>query len=1445
MKIFFTLLALQFLLAEGLVYSQSTANYNTERLTNGSLTDMSGSTQLLVPQFTSSNVASAVVNIGFDFWFMGNRYSQFSVNGNGLMRLGPTVVSNSGTNTFLNTANVPWFAPFWDNLNAASDQFDSQASQVRTKVTGTAPARVLTIEWKDFVIAFNAQTTDAFSTFQVRLYEATGKIEFVYGTMQIASGSNNVTASIGFSTGNANNLLLSVTSLDPFTFTTLSASTINNLVNSSTAGPIAALNSALDGERVVYSFTPPNVNAPTNLSFSSITPVSMTLNWEDNSTNELGFAVYRSTDGVNYSFAKSVAANSTSANVDGLTPNTNYHWRVYAFAEGINPNALTGTQATAPSGEYFAVQSGNWNDTATWNLGSIPGPGDNVTVGAPSPLNRTDTNTLVILNEDASCYRLIIEAKGKIIFDSTVSSSVKLTIHSGGIDISPGGEFIIPGNGPPVEHQLEVQGDLGNDGVFTLCENTDRFARLTFNGSDGNDQVWDGEGTNVVKDVIVDIQTNDNSRNGPRLIVDADLFFCGSNNWFWSTEVNTRVEFAGNKPININPIQPTTIPVGGLVEINNPNANILVDGNLHNFGQLNVVSGVIDIGGNVSGGSATKIDVVGGKLNVGKIIWLGQSSAEYSQSGGEVNVAIEGNDMGSLASFGWFGFFTMTGGMIKVKTPSSATSFPRDFQIAFPNNNVHIKGGHLAFEFGPGSLYHILGYTPTITIPSGVTVMTEGTTVIRGDLNVSGNLDANGNSVNIQGNQSAPGDVVNNGEIKNTGTTGTFTFGGQNGYQEYSGTGVMGTPTEPFNNVSFTNPDGATVESQIAVTNLNLQKGDVEGADGSIKLIGDAKITRTEGKLNFFPDFSSAISFALDYLTFFQPIIMGKEVNPQRKIKKLLVNVFSPGIDPSDIIIEGGDITVTDSLKLTNGKIVTDDTNKIVIEKNAIVTPPGGSPDSYVQGPVKMEFQQGVNVTKQFPIGDDFWVQLVMLGEVVDDEVFITARSINPRAPGGTPVSPLRHLNPTRIFEIIAQESEDNVYKMALSYGADDDIGPVGTARVAGSDSPVGDFISFGGEPVTEPTTGIKSTQSVTFNSGLRSINDGTGITKYFVIGNEEGAPAASVTQEVTSTGNYNFNNESDTTSVSIFFNGVTGSGNVEVSLFDSPPSNTSFPPEGSEPTFISQYRWIINQTGLSGIDARVKFYTPEIPDNGITNINEVTIYSRPVSGSGMFTPLITTVSGDTLIAQVNGFSEFIFGSETNPLPVELASFIASIDRRDVHLNWTTANEMNNSGFIVERTLVRSENTPAEWINTGFVQGNGTTNESQSYSFTDRGLNTGKYNYRLKQIDYNGNFEYFNLSNEVTIGVPEKFDLSQNYPNPFNPTTKINFDLPFDSKVTMKVFDLTGREIATLVNDIQMAGYYTVTFDGKGIASGVYFYRIVAEGGSQQFVMTKKMVVVK
>ncbi len=189
-----------------------------------------------------------------------------------------------------------------------------------------------------------------------------------------------------------------------------------------------------------------------------------------------------------------------------------------------------------------------------------------------------------------------------------------------------------------------------------------------------------------------------------------------------------------------------------------------------------------------------------------------------------------------------------------------------------------------------------------------------------------------------------------------------------------------------------------------------------------------------------------------------------------------------------------------------------------------------------------------------------------------------------------------------------------------------------------------------------------------------------------------------------------------------------------------------------------------------------------------------------------------------------------------DPLPVELASFTAVTNRNNVTLNWATSKETNNQGFDVERSLVGANS----WAKVGTVTGNGTTTETKSYSFTER-VTTGNYSYRLKQIDFNGNFEYHNLSSEVNVGVPSEFAMSQNYPNPFNPSTKIDYDIATDGNVSVVLFDMSGREVAKLVNEFKTAGYYTVNFNASNLSSGMYFYRISAGN----FAQTKKMVLVK
>lgn len=193
-----------------------------------------------------------------------------------------------------------------------------------------------------------------------------------------------------------------------------------------------------------------------------------------------------------------------------------------------------------------------------------------------------------------------------------------------------------------------------------------------------------------------------------------------------------------------------------------------------------------------------------------------------------------------------------------------------------------------------------------------------------------------------------------------------------------------------------------------------------------------------------------------------------------------------------------------------------------------------------------------------------------------------------------------------------------------------------------------------------------------------------------------------------------------------------------------------------------------------------------------------------------------------------------------NPLPVELTSFIYTVNTGNVTLNWFTASEINNRGFEIERSKTDSE-IQNEWKSIGFVKGNGTTSSVSDYLFTDRNLSSGNYKYRLKQIDYNGSFRYYPLQDEVMIGVPGDFSLMQNYPNPFNPSTLIGYRLAAGSFVTLKVYDMAGKEAAVLVNEFRNAGYYKTEFNGSNLPSGTYIYRL--EAG--KFVSEKKMSLIK
>jgi len=220
--------------------------------------------------------------------------------------------------------------------------------------------------------------------------------------------------------------------------------------------------------------------------------------------------------------------------------------------------------------------------------------------------------------------------------------------------------------------------------------------------------------------------------------------------------------------------------------------------------------------------------------------------------------------------------------------------------------------------------------------------------------------------------------------------------------------------------------------------------------------------------------------------------------------------------------------------------------------------------------------------------------------------------------------------------------------------------------------------------------------------------------------------------------------------------------------------------------------------------------------------------------------PIGALIWNDTQFAAYSSATDFtkvMTAYENVALPVQLASFTASVSNRETVLAWKTATEVSNSGFEIDRQLVIAQ----QWTKIGFVQGQGTSNAPHSYSYTDNVGTAGTYSYRLKQIDHNGAFIY-SQAVQVTIETPHVFALSQNYPEPFNPSTMIQFTVPSDGKATLKVYNAIGEEVATLFNEEAAAGVvHQVQFNGSNLASGIYFSRLEFNGKMQ----VKKMLLLK
>jgi len=369
-----------------------------------------------------------------------------------------------------------------------------------------------------------------------------------------------------------------------------------------------------------------------------------------------------------------------------------------------------------------------------------------------------------------------------------------------------------------------------------------------------------------------------------------------------------------------------------------------------------------------------------------------------------------------------------------------------------------------------------------------------------------------------------------------------------------------------------------------------------------------------------------------------------------------------------------------------------------------------------------------------------------------------------------------------------------------------------------------------------------------------------------------------------------------DSTDEVIAYNGRTGTDGYGIMLFRSGSGDYYFGAQFGPKTIVTglkatEYDWVhvaLTDTGsdhwflyVNGAEYDLDTSAIGIPTTSFTignssdtsmayygEIDEVRIsgsvrYTGPfLPPTSPFTPDISTAllyhfdeaSVDTTADASGGGNTGHLGASPRdpawmiscaPLPIQLAGFSAAVLSGGVRLEWSTFSEINNYGFFVERKL----STEKDYRTVSqLVPGAGTSLENHTYRWTDEGLSQGAYRYRLQQVDLNGKV---NHSSEIRIDVrgalavkgtkPLEFGLGQNFPNPFNPATEIRFSLPGGERVSLKVYDMTGREIATLADGMKPAGEYTVRWNARNVPSGTYFYRLIA--GS--FVEARKMAVIQ
>jgi len=792
-----------------LSFGQSLLSYSTIRntgitYTSINLTGNAFDSWRNTATFTQDDNRSDFTDIGFDFWYNGVRYTQFSVSTNGFLDFSTSAAdggASGGAFSYNNavfssgvagTRTYPSLALFYDDLTAQGG-VSALGNSIKYAVTGTSPNKILTIEWINMAVYGN---TSPSLNFQAKLYESSGIIEFIYGTMtqgtqifSYTSGLNSQTVS----NSNANLKTLQVANSTTFTNTPQ-----NNLVT-------------LPANNSKYIFTPPVPTVAAGaLTFSGVGQTGMTLNWPNWATNEVGYVIYNSLDNINFNFVSQTATNATSVAITGLLPSTTYYWKLFAVTEGCLSSALTGTQSTLAGGNKISIASTAWNTATTWSPTGVPTSADNVTIA--------NGNTVTI-NVDAVCNNLTIGQGTSGVLAIGNNATARTLSINGNVIINTGATFSVNPTSNTT-HLITFPGNITNNGRINFSPDADSFCNATFS-KNGNQTI---SGTGILtafNRVTLNMGTSIN--NTLDILTPS---FTAPNDFLTLTNGTFKLSTTGAS--NLVPYTvASTIPQKGAIWLNSALSTINAQATLTMYGNITLSNGTFNVGNAANEDLLSNggiLATTGGTLNIaGKYYAIGINNlSKFTISGGNVIVPSIGSTITTIAPFQIAGAgsqFNMSGGSLIIPREGGTGGQNLGF-VNTGTSGGSVTGGTLQIGSATSPAAQIIQINSNFPIGNllvnsanvNASLLTNSLSVINNVTINSGTLTTNAFALSLGRNW------VNNGGTFTPGTS-TVTFLGTLSQTIFKAGG------EIFNNITFNNAGTKTLLSAITASNVIINSG--------------------------------------------------------------------------------------------------------------------------------------------------------------------------------------------------------------------------------------------------------------------------------------------------------------------------------------------------------------------------------------------------------------------------------------------------------------------------------------------------------------------------------------------------------------------------------------------------------------------------------------------